>query len=76
MITLELEDGDAALIVRANGDQEVAVPDVDDEEEIPYDSPTAMVIKAHMALNDAEILTKLQDKFELELVTIAKEDQN
>lgn len=77
MSSFELEPGDAALIIRANGDRELAIPQHDDSELIAYSSPTALITQACMALEDAEIATMLQAKLESEIkqeAELAKEN--
>lgn len=65
---IELEDGEAALVIRLDGEKQIYVPNVEDDEEVRYDSPMAMITKAAMAINDVEIATMLQAKLEGDLM--------
>ncbi len=66
-ITIELEDGEAALVIRNDGEHEMYVPAIEDDEEVAYNSPVCMITKAAMAISDVEIATMLQARLEADL---------
>lgn len=63
---VKLEDDDACLVIRSNGEREVYIPHAGDDSLVYGNSPTGLICKAAIALEDVEIATLLQKKFEEE----------
>lgn len=62
-VVFRLGPGDAAIVFRADGDDEIVVPDFVDDNAVTVDSPTWRAIAAVLFLRDEELRDAVEEKF-------------